>query len=64
MHVTSSSAVTLTDVFEITKVQTETENNILQHLDKFACCYKDLLVLMKAYRFCDVTTSKYLILEI
>ena len=30
------------DVFEITKVQTE--NNISQHLGKFACCYKDLLV--------------------
>ena len=32
------------DVFEITKVQTKT--NILQHLGKFAFCYKGLLVLM------------------
>ena len=32
------------DFFKITKVQIE--NTISQHLDKFACCYKDLLVLM------------------
>ena len=28
------------DVFEIAKVQTE--NNISQHLDKFACCYNSV----------------------
>ena len=39
----------ISDVFEITKVQTE--NNILQHLDKFACCYKDLLVLITQSSF-------------
>ena len=37
------------DVFEITKVQSKT--NILQHLGKFACCYKDLLVLMTSSSF-------------
>ena len=37
------------DVFELTKVQTKT--NILQHLGKFACCYKDFLVLMTSSSF-------------
>ena len=37
------------DVFEITKAQTE--NNISQHLGKFACCYKDLLLLMTSSSF-------------
>ena len=37
------------DVFEITKVQTD--NTISQHLDNFACCYKDLLVLMTSPSF-------------
>ena len=41
MHVTSS--------FAITKVLTE--NNISQHLDKFACCCKDLLVVMTSSLF-------------
>ena len=36
-------------VFEITKVQTKT--NISQHLGKFACFYKDLLVLMMSSSF-------------
>ena len=36
-------------VFEITKVQTE--NSISQQLDKFACFYKDLLVLMTSSSF-------------
>ena len=49
------------DVFEITKVQTET--NISQNLGKFACYYKDLLVLMTS-SFRDVTTSKNLFLKI
>ena len=37
------------DVFKITKVPAE--NNISQHLDKFACCYKDLLILMTSSLF-------------
>ena len=37
------------DVFEITKIQAE--NNISQHLNKFAGCYKDLLVLMTSSSF-------------
>ena len=37
------------DDFEVTKVQAE--NIIMQHLDKFACCYKDLLVLMTLSSF-------------
>ena len=37
------------DVFEITKVRTE--NNISQHLGKFACCYKNLPVLMTSSSF-------------
>ena len=49
MHVTSSSTVTLSAMSEITKVQIE--NNISQHLDKFACCHKDLLVLMTSSSF-------------
>ena len=50
MHVTSSSAVTFfKDVFEMTKGLIE--NNILQHLDKFACCYKDLLALVTSSSF-------------
>ena len=36
-------------VFEITKLQTE--NNISQHLGKFACCYKDVMVLMTSSSF-------------
>ena len=39
----------ISDVFEITKVQTE--NNIQQHLEKFASCYKDLLVLVTSSLF-------------
>ena len=39
----------ITDVLEITKVQTE--NIALLNLDKFACCYKDLLVLMASSLF-------------
>ena len=50
------------DVFEVAKIQAE--NNISQHLDKFACYYKDLLVLMTSSRFRNVTTSKYLFLKI
>ena len=38
------------DVFELTKVPAE--NNILQHLDKLACCYKELLVLMTVIIVC------------
>ena len=50
MHVTSLSAVNFTrDVFEITKVQTE--YNIYQRLEKFASCWKDLLVLMTSSLF-------------
>ena len=37
------------DDFEITNFQAE--NNILQHLDKFAGCYKDILVLMTSSSF-------------
>ena len=37
------------DDFKITKVIFG--NNILQHLDEFACCYKDLLVLMTSSLF-------------
>ena len=50
VHVTSSSAVyVIRDVFEIPKVPAE--NNILQHLDKFEYCYKDLVVLMTSSLF-------------
>ena len=37
------------DIFEVTKVQAE--SNILQHLDKFACFYKDLVALMTSSSF-------------
>ena len=37
------------NVFEITKIQTEP--NISQHLGKFACCYKNLMVLMTSSSF-------------
>ena len=49
------------DVLEITKVQTE--NNISQHLDKFACSYKNLLVFKTSLSFSRRRNFKIFILK-
>ena len=52
----------ISDVFEIAKVQTET--NISQHSDKFTSCYKDLLVLMTSSSFLSRHNLKIVIFKI
>ena len=49
------------DAFEMTKDQVE--NNISQHLDKFACSYKDLLALMTSSLFSWRHNTKIFILK-